>query len=162
MENIIRTTKPISENSASFYFEAKVVNSGKDGIVAIGLTQTNSNTRTGHLPGWDSDPSLGIGYHGDGKGGIYHGNFIPADELGEPYTTGDVVGCYICRTQMNGDKINLVQFTKNGAVISSPRVITNDEWYPTIGIGSPGVLIESNFGEKAFCFNPSGKHFRLF
>ena len=161
MENIIRTTKPISENSASFYFEAKVVNSGKDGIVAIGLTQTNPNTRTGLLPGWDKDPSLGIGYHNHGTGGIYHGNTYHAVEPGEPYRTGDVVGCYICRTQMNGDEINLVQFTKNGAVISSPRVITNDEWYPTIGIGSPGVLIESNFGENTFFFNPSGKHFLL-
>ena len=104
--NIIRTIEPISKNCASFYFEAKLVNSGKEGAVSIGLTQNNPDTRTGHLPGLSSDPSLGIGYLGPGTGGIFQANFSQAVESGEPYIAGDVVGCYICRTQINGDEIN--------------------------------------------------------
>ena len=69
-ENLIRTTNPISLTASSFYFEAKIVSNGKEGIIAIGLTQCNPNTKSGHFPGWNSDPSLGIGYHGDEDGGI--------------------------------------------------------------------------------------------
>ena len=153
-ENLVRTTDPIPLTATSFYFEAKVVSCGNEGVIAIGLTQSNPNTKSGYFPGWNSDPSLGIGYHGD-DGGIYH-NSGRAVEKTEPFITNDVVGCYMCRTTLNNDEITLVQFTRNGEKILSPRIITNDKWYPTIGLGSPGAIVETNFGVNQFLFNVKG------
>ena len=155
-ENLVRTTQTIDKKSPSFYFEVKVVNSGEEGVVAIGLTQANPNTRSGSFPGWNDDPTLGIGYHGD-DGGIYHDS-AEAIENGETYTTGDVVGCYMCRTQMNNEEIILVQFTKNGKKLLCPRILANASWYPTIGLGSPEAMVETNFDIHQFAFNTKGMY----
>ena len=156
-ENLVRTTRPIDKESSMFYFEVKVVNRGDEGVIAIGLTQANSNTRSGYFPGWSDDPTLGIGYHGD-DGGIYHYS-NQAIERGEPYTTGDVVGCYMCRTRINDEEIVLVQFTRNGKKILSPRIILNDYWYPTIGIGSPGAIVVTRFDINEFAFDVKGTYY---
>ena len=152
--NLARTTKPISKYSSSFYFEATIINSGDDGEIAIGLTKANPNTRSGYLPGWRSNPTLGIGYHGD-DGGIFHES-NKAIEHGEKYKAKDVVGCYLVRTRMSDEEIILVQFTKNGNKTLTPRIISNDEWYPTIGIGSPGAIVDTNFSINGFTFDVKG------
>ena len=156
---IVRTTQPISQMVPSFYFEAKIIDSGKEGVIAVGLTQSSPKTRKGHFPGWNTHPTLGIGYHGDEteEGGIYHESSQPI-ERGESFTTGDVVGCYVNHSIMNGDEITLVQFTKNGSKIFSTRIITNEEWYPTIGLGSPGIIIQTNFDSKSSRFDVKGKY----
>ena len=156
-ENLVRTTKPIHKESSSFYFEVKVVNSGEEGVVAIGLTQANQNTRSGHFPGWITDPTLGIGYHGD-DGGIYHGS-RKAIEHDEQYTTGDTVGCYLCRTRMNDEEITSVQFTRNGKKILYPRTLANADWYPTIGLASPGAIIDTNFDTNQSILDTEGKYY---
>ena len=150
--SIIRTNKHIPETSKTFYFEAKVVESGKEGLISIGLTKTNPSTRSGYFPGWSS--SLGIGYHAD-DGGIYYGRG-QAIQHTEPYVTGDIVGCYLCCFDINNLSRTLVQFTKNGETVCSPRIIAKDKWYPTLGVGSPGATIETNFGETSFLFNTEG------
>ena len=70
--NIIRTTEPISMASASFYFEIKIVDSGVNGAIGIGITQSDPSTRSGAMPGWGYF-STDIGYHGD-DGKIFHTN----------------------------------------------------------------------------------------
>ena len=97
---------------------------------------------------------MGIGYHGD-DGGIFHASNAPI-EIGEVYTSGDVVGCFFCRTQKNDDQINLVQFTKNGERVLLPRIIANQEWYPTIGISSPGAIVDTYFDPNQFLYNDKG------
>ena len=77
--------------------------------------------------------------------------------LAEPFTTGDVVGCFLSRTRINDEDINLVQFTKNGKELLSPRVLENAEWYPTIGMASPGASVTTNFGEESFSYCLKGK-----
>ena len=156
-ENLIRTTKAIGKASSSFYFEAKMINSGKDGVIAIGLTQANPSTRSGHFPGWKSEPTLGIGYHGDDGGIFYESN--KAIERGESYATGDIVGCYMCRTRMNDEDSTLVQFTRNGKMILFPRMITNDDCYPTIGLGSPRAIVDTRFDINEFSFDMNGTYY---
>ena len=51
----------------------------------------------------------------------------------------------------------MVRFTKNGKKLSFPRFLKNEEWYPTIGIASPGASLETNFGENQFAYSPEGK-----
>lgn len=130
-----------------------MIDCGEEGVIAIGLTQANPVTRSGQFPGWP-DNTLGIGYHGD-NGGIYHNSGRPI-ELTEFYTTGDIVGCYICRARISDKDISLVQFTKNGVKLLFPRVLENAEWYPTVGIGSPGAIVDTNFGGRQFSYNPKG------
>ena len=154
--NLARTTRPIDKHFSSFYFEAKIVNSGENCMIAIGLTKKSPNTRSGHLPGWETNPKLGIGYHGD-DGGIYHES-IHAVERGEQFSTGDVVGCYMRRTRVNDEEITLTQFSKNGKKILSPRIISNADWFPTVGIGSPGAIVDTNFGIDQFIFNIKGMY----
>ena len=125
-------------------------------MIAIGLTKKSPNIRSGHLPGWETNPKLGIGYHGD-DGGVYHES-INAVEQGKQFTTGDVVGCYMSFTRVNDEDITLTQFTKNGKKILSPRIISNADWFPTIGIGSPGAVVDTNFGIDQFIFNIKGMY----
>ena len=104
---IIRTTQSVPETSASFYFEARVLDSGTNGEIAIGLTQADPGTRSESLPGCSDYSSLGIVYHGD-DGGIYH-DIKSVAENTEPYTTGDVVGCFMCRNCIEDEEVILVQ-----------------------------------------------------
>ena len=154
--NIIRTTKAISGLSRSFYFEIKIDNCGENSNIYLGLTQADPETRSGCCPGWNTHQTLGIGYHGDDDGGLYHNSGGPI-RRSEPITTGDVVGCFLSRTRINDEDITLVQFTKNGKEILSPRVLENAEWYPTIGMASPGASITTNFGEESFSYSLKGK-----
>ena len=149
--NLVRATRPIDKDSSSFYFELKVVNSGEEGAIAIGLTQAHVNTRSGYFLGLRT---LGIGYHGD-DGGIFHES-DDAIEQGEPYATGDVVGCYLSRTRMNDEEITLVQFTRNGKKILYPRPLANADWYPTIGLASPGAIVHTNIDTYQSIFDTKG------
>ena len=157
VNNIIRTTDPIPQESTSFYFEALIVNSGENEILGIGITEADPNTRSGDFPGWNSYSTLGIGYHGD-DGGIFYKSEMKSDSA-EPFTTGDVVGCLFNRTFMWDQVFVNVQFTKNGKKLLSPTTVKDAIWYPTIGMASPGASIKTNFGEHEFRYSKSGTNF---
>ena len=124
------------------------------GTISIGLTQFNPNTRSGCLPGYGSDAAMGIGYDSY-HGGIFYKSIRPV-EVAEEYSTGDTVGCFMCREHINDKEMIMVQFTLNGKKLLSPRLIPNYDWYPTIGIRSPGASIDTNFGENQFLFDAKG------
>ena len=140
----------------SFYFEIKVIDGGKNDLICIGITEADPTTRSGCCPGWDTFPTLGIGYHGD-DGNIFHksGNAELA-YFAEKFTTGDVVGCLLYRARREDQEINLVQFTKNGKKVNVPRIVKTKVWYPTIGISSPGASVETNFGQHPFLHRREG------
>ena len=156
-------------STPSFYFEMKIVDSGGNDVNAIGITQSNPSSRSGSMPGW-SYYSTDIGYHGD-DGKIYYKNAKSkyANQAGL-YFTGDVVGCLVYHTQIEDEDFIVVQFTNNGKKISYPRIIkTTDansqfyQWYPTIGMASPGAVVDTNFGERPFLYLVQGKnHASLF
>ena len=157
--NIIRTTKPVPRSVKSFYFEAKIEECGDKCCIAIGVTQSDPETRTGYLPGHTKNGTLGVGYRGD-NGGIYNQTNFFKDEKtqkAEQYTAGDTVGCLLYQNSVHGMEVTQVQFTKNGEKVLSPIQIDNADWHPTIGMSSPGLSIDTNFGEGPFVFDPEGK-----
>ena len=167
IHNIVRTTKPIPSSFTSFYFEAKIVNSGQNNIIGIGLTQSEYGSRSGEMPGWNNYSTLGIGYHGN-DGGIYYKSGKAIDHA-DTFQTGDVVGCLIFKVEIDNKQFILVQFTKNGRKSSFPRLISNTvnnywvkEWYPTIGMASPGASVDINFGQHKFVYLPQGTNSELF
>ena len=154
--------------SASFYFEMKIEDSGVNGAIGIGITQSDPSTRSGAMPGWGYF-STDIGYHGD-DGKIFHTNpnaKSKSIDQAELYTNGDVVGCFVYRTQIEDEEFIVVQFTNNGKEMSFPRLIKTTDansqflhWYPTIGIASLGAIIDTNFGERPFLYLGQGKNCR--
>ena len=64
----------------------------------------------------------------------------------------------VYHTEIAKKDVTMVRFTKNGVKLSSPRMLENEVWYPTIGIASPGASIETNFGENQFAYSPGGKY----
>jgi len=156
VRNLIRTTEPVPISVKSFYFEAKIVERGDKCTMVIGVTQSDPETRSGVHVGWNRFPTLGIGYHSD-DGGIFHKTISFSDEgtlKAEPFTEGDTVGCFLYQNSFHGTIITQVQFTKNGEKVLSPIQIDNAEWHPTISMSSPGLSIDTNFGEGPFEFDP--------
>ena len=151
-------------STSSFYFEIKIVNSGANDIIGIGITQYNPSSRSGSFPGW-SYYSTDIGYHGD-DGKIFYNNSKSkyANQAGL-YSSGDIVGCLVYYIQIEDEDFIVVQFTNNGKKISYPRIIkTTDansqfyQWYPTIGMASPGAIVDTNFGEHPFLYLGQSKN----
>ena len=152
-------------STSSFYFEIKIVNSGANDIIGIGITQYNPSSRSGSFPGW-SYYSTDIGYHGD-DGKIFYNNSKSkyANQAGL-YSSGDIVGCLVYHIQIEDEDFIVVQFTNNGKKISYPRIIkTTDansqfyQWFPTIGMASPGAIVDTNFGERPTLYLVQGKNY---
>jgi hypothetical protein len=86
-----------------------------------------------------------LGYHGD------DGNAFRDSGTGTPYgptfTTGDVIGC--CWNLMKG----VVFFTKNGLALPIAFRGVGGTLYPTVGLQTPGEIVEANFGGQEFVFD---------
>uniref|UniRef100_A0A8C4QD96 RAN binding protein 9 n=1 Tax=Eptatretus burgeri TaxID=7764 RepID=A0A8C4QD96_EPTBU len=132
----VRATHPIPAACGIYYFEVKIVSKGRDGYMGIGLSAQGVNMN--RLPGWDK---FSYGYHGD------DGHSFCSSGSGQPYgptfTTGDVVGC--CVNLIN----NTCFYTKNGHSLGTffPNL------YPTVGLQTPGEVVEANFGQRPFVFD---------
>ena len=75
---------------------------------------------------------------------------IVFQEYGPTFTTGDIIGCGLNMVQ------NSIFYTKNGqnlgnAFINLPTRYT--DFYPTIGLCSPGEIVQINFGQEPFVFD---------
>ncbi|XP_039261739.2 ran-binding protein 9-like [Styela clava] len=137
----VRSDHPIPASCGIYYFEAKIVNKGRDGYMGIGLSAQGVNLN--RLPGWDKQS---YGYHGD------DGHSFCSSGTGHPYgptfTTGDVVGCCV----------NLVEnscfYTKNGVNIGIAfKDLPNIPLYPMVGLQTPGEEVCANFGQHPFIFD---------
>ena len=51
----------------------------------------------------------------------------------------------------------LIRFVKNGKTLMPIRYLEEGEYYPTIGMGSPGAKVTTNLGETDFTFTFDGK-----
>uniref|UniRef100_A0A667XNQ2 RAN binding protein 10 n=1 Tax=Myripristis murdjan TaxID=586833 RepID=A0A667XNQ2_9TELE len=134
----VRATHPIPAACGIYYFEVKIVSKGRDGYMGIGLSAQGVNMN--RLPGWDKHS---YGYHGD------DGHSFCSSGTGQPYgptfTTGDVIGC--CVNLIN----NTCFYTKNG--ISLGRSGYSPNLYPTVGLQTPGEIVDANFGQQPFVFD---------
>ncbi|KAK0424706.1 hypothetical protein QR680_008800 [Steinernema hermaphroditum] len=138
----LRADNPIPRILGIYYFEIHVVHQGINGYVGIGLCEKTVSLN--RLPGWDK---CSYGYHGD------DGNFFSSSgngiKYGPIFTTNDIIGCGI--NFMNKE----IFFTKNGEYLGKAvdNVNTENDLYPTIGLQTRDVLIDTNFGQKPFRYN---------
>ncbi|XP_028179391.1 ran-binding protein 9-like [Ostrinia furnacalis] len=108
--------------------------------MGIGLSAHGVNMN--RLPGWDKHS---YGYHGD------DGHSFCSSGTGQPYgptfTTGDVIGC----------GVNLVDntcfYTKNGHHLGIAFRGLPPNLYPTVGLQTPGEVVDANFGQQPFVFD---------
>ncbi|CAO2595882.1 Ran-binding protein 9 [Lemmus lemmus] len=136
----VRATHPIPAACGIYYFEVKIVSKGRDGYMGIGLSAQGVNMN--RLPGWDKHS---YGYHGD------DGHSFCSSGTGQPYgptfTTGDVIGC--CVNLIN----NTCFYTKNGHSLGIAFTDLPPNLYPTVGLQTPGEVVDANFGQHPFVFD---------
>ncbi|XP_065168252.1 ran-binding protein 9 [Atheta coriaria] len=136
----VQATHPIPAACGLYYFEVRIVSKGRDGYMGIGLSAAGVNMN--RLPGWDKHS---YGYHGD------DGHSFCSSGTGQPYgptfTTGDVIGC----------GVNLVDntcfYTKNGHHLGTAFTDLPPNLYPTVGLQTPGEVVDANFGQEPFMFD---------
>jgi len=140
----VRATHCIPASCGLYYYEVKIVSKGRDGYMGIGLSHVTWGIN--RLPGWDKGS---YGYHGDdgnafcgsGQGQVY----------GPTFTTGDVIGC----------GLNLIDgscfYTKNGHNLGTAFTDMPAQLYPTVGLQTPGEIIDANFGQEPFVFDIEGE-----
>ncbi|CAH1779809.1 unnamed protein product [Owenia fusiformis] len=136
----VRATHPIPASCGVYYFEVKIISKGRDGYMGIGLSAQGVNMN--RLPGWDRHS---YGYHGD------DGHSFCSSGTGQPYgptfTTGDVIGCCL----------NLIDktcfYTKNGVHLGIAFSDLPNSLYPTVGLQTPGEVVEANFGQTPFVYD---------
>uniref|UniRef100_A0A8C0L172 RAN binding protein 10 n=1 Tax=Canis lupus dingo TaxID=286419 RepID=A0A8C0L172_CANLU len=136
----VRATHPIPAACGIYYFEVKIVSKGRDGYMGIGLSAQGVNMN--RLPGWDKHS---YGYHGD------DGHSFCSSGTGQPYgptfTTGDVIGC--CVNLINSTCF----YTKNGHSLGIAFTDLPANLYPTVGLQTPGEIVDANFGQQPFLFD---------
>ncbi|KAL4234621.1 Ran-binding protein 10 [Mactra antiquata] len=136
----VRATHSIPPSCGIYYFEVKIISKGRDGYMGIGLAAQGVNQN--RLPGWDKQS---YGYHGD------DGNSFCSSGQGEPYgptfSTGDVIGCCVNLIE------NTCFYTKNGVNLGIAFTDLPHGLYPTVGLQTPGEVVEANFGSSPFMFD---------
>ena len=136
----VRTDRPIPSECGLYYFEVNIVSAGRDGYIGIGLSSANADLRS--LPGWNA---TSYGYHAD------DGHSFSSSGTGKPYgptyTTGDVIGCGV--NFFDGSCF----FTKNGQNLGVAFRDLPGGLYPTVGLLTPGGIVETNFGMQSFMFD---------
>ena len=127
-----------------YYFEVKILNTGREGFIGIGFAHLECDLD--RLPGWEM---YSFGYHGDdghlfncsGTGKIY----------GPRFYKGDIIG--VCWNLIE----KTVFFTKNGQGL--PLAFRDFSWFdlplmvPIVGLRSEGESVLANFGQKFFEFD---------
>lgn len=138
----VRANHSVPPNSGVYYYEVKIVSKGRDGYIGIGMSAGGVNLNK--LPGWEKSS---YGYHAD-DGCVFNSSGT-GQQFGPVFTTGDVIGC----------GFNLVDrsifFTKNGIKLGNAvtDVPANLKLYPSVGLQTPGEIVEANFGDSPFVFD---------
>ena len=159
----VRADHPIPSSCGIYYYEVTILSRGSQGYCPffvltnhrfIGLGFCRASVTLNRLPGWEPDS---WGYHGD------DGHSFCCQGIGKTYgptfTTGDIVGCCI------NFRKGIAFYTKNGVELDTAfRDLTFDapgktgkgDFYPSIGLRTPGEHVRVNFGQKPFVFDIGG------
>lgn len=135
----VRATHPIPAACGIYYFEVRIISKGRDGYIGIGVSTQEVNLNK--LPGWDK---FSYGYHGDDGNAFCSSS--PGVPYGPTYTTNDVIGC--CVNLID----NTCFYTKNGINLGIAFTDLPPNLYPTVGLQTPGEVVEANFGHEPFRF----------
>jgi len=139
----VRSDCYIPPSCGIYYFEVTVISKGRDGYIGVGLSA--ERVQLNRLPGWDSNS---FGYHGD-DGNVFTDSGA-GDKYGPTFTSGDVIGCCLNLTDRT------IFFTKNGenlGIAFDPSKVPTRPLFPTVGLQTPGEIVEVNFGQKRFVFD---------
>jgi hypothetical protein len=122
------------------YFEITVKNTGTECVIGIGIGLKQGEKLYQGMPGWNN----GFGYHGD-DGNIFCPFWEKGKNYGPTWENGSVVGCGYSSVN------NCLFFTINGKFIKYAFKLQKsiEEYYPFIGLGSPGASISINFKPKS-------------
>lgn len=153
---------PMRPQCGVYYYEMHVLSKGTDGYITIGFSTAESHVD--RVPGKKSAfitysivffwPTFSIGYQGESwgyqgdSGNVYAGS-TRGTQYGPGFTTGDIVGCGI--NFANGTAF----YTKNGAFlgVAFNHLDQSAEYYPCIGLRTPGESITVNFGNEPFLYD---------
>lgn len=136
----VRSDHPIPSSCGLYYFEVRIISKGRDGFMGIGLSQQGVSLN--RLPGWDR---FSYGYHGDdGNSFCSSGSGLP---YGPTFTTDDVIGCGVNFID------NTCFYTKNGYNIGVAFTDLPGGLYPTVGLQTPGEIVDANFGHMPFVYD---------
>ncbi|KAJ3220253.1 hypothetical protein HDU67_003268 [Dinochytrium kinnereticum] len=138
----IRSNVPIPREAGIYYFEVTIISKGHSGWMGIGICE--GTVSLNRLPGWDK---RSWGYHGDD--GCSFTASGQGKKYGPTYATGDVIGCRVNFLTMS------VAFVKNGMELGNAfeDLDRNAVLYATIGMRTPGEVMEVNFGQSPFRYD---------
>ncbi|RIB09164.1 concanavalin A-like lectin/glucanase domain-containing protein [Gigaspora rosea] len=165
---VVRANHPAPSVCGIFYFEIKIIDKGKNGMIGIGYCTKQSDKKKDDsnyinnmlMPGQENE-SWGCGYHGDDGYSFCSGSGTPYDKSFRGvfgyisgyipgYTTGDIVGCYL------NFRENIVFYTKNGINLGiACHLHSNFKGilYPCVGFRSQGGSVKANFGNEIFKYS---------
>ena len=140
---IVQTEKEILNKRPIFYFEANIIEDGKEADLLIGIGEKDITEKCIQL----GLTSRSYGYHSKGKSYNNKKN----NNYGEKFKKGDIIGCGV-------DFINKgIFYTKNGKFLDFAFKDINFElnkgfFYPSICMHSLNIEIKLNFGNENFKF----------
>ena len=141
---IVQTEKEIVNKRPIFYYEANIINDGKENDLLIGIGEKDLTEKCIQL----GLTTYSFGYHSKGKSYNNKKN----NKYGETFAKGDIIGCGV-------DFINKsIFYTKNGKFLDYAFKEINfelnkDFFYPSICMHSLNIEIKLNFGKEDFKFD---------
>ena len=133
---------PKSSKSTPVHFEIKVDKEGDKKIFLIGLIENNYRYKIDGLSGWNNNT---VTYHVNDRFGYqFHNESIKGKAIiQEKLMTGDRVRCCVKRVLVGDENTPKVflYFIKNGKHLKSVLTLDDGEYFPIIGIDSPGAVV---------------------
>lgn len=133
----------------------------------MGIGLTAQNFKPNRLPGWDKQS---YGYHGDdGNSFSSSGN---GKSYGPTFTTDDIIGCGVnlvtntCFYTKNGHNLGIafqdlpvrseqsvILLHEKYTILTCISFKFQSKLYPTVGLQTPGEIVDANFGQQPFIFD---------
>ena len=128
---MVRADQPIPRQG-QFYFEVSIVDTGDNKEIAVGICTQNSPLD--RFPGW---VPLSFGYHGD-DGNIFceceDATYLPE----KPFKTGYPIGVLL---DFDRRTLTFSRKKKDVQTIQLQAQHMNQDFYPCVGISSPGAVV---------------------
>ena len=128
---MVRADRPIPRQG-QFYFEVCIEDPGDNKEIAVGICTRNSSLD--QFPGWEQ---FSFGYHGD-DGSIYCESKDPTFEPDKPFKSGYPIGVML---DFNASMLIFSRKHKEVQAVQLQAHHLNQEFYPCIGISSPGAVV---------------------
>ena len=129
---MVRADRPIPRQG-SFFFEVSIVNVGRNKEVAVGVCTRSTPLES--FPGWNP---CSFGYHGDDGNIFCETDADPKYCPEKPFKSGDPIG-----VQLDFNSASLTFYRKQKVIqrIQLERHQMDQDYYPCIGISSPGAIV---------------------